>query len=145
MAFFLHEHCLRWSGICRIFSRSGYTGIQRKFAGRDAGFCVILHLSKDMQSTSTSRISRVSIAASIVLVLMAMMLPVCHLHPLLDKSAPDHCAICVSLHAALPMGAHLPLFNARLLSVGRVVLATIRNESSYTPLFAESRAPPLPA
>ena len=49
-----------------------------------------------------------SIVLSILLVLTAMLLPVCHLHPLLDKGAPDHCTICVSLHAAAPMAAHAP-------------------------------------
>ena len=98
-----------------------------------------------MRSGPTSRVSRVSIAVSIVLVLAAMMLPVCHLHPLLDKSAPDHCAICVSLHAALPIGVHPPLFDRHLMAVGQVVIASIQTESSFTPRFAESRAPPLPA
>lgn len=98
-----------------------------------------------MQSSRTSRVSRIAIAASIILVLMAMLLPVCHLHPLLDKSAPDHCAICVSLHAALPIGVHPPSMSARLLALGRVVVAGIQTESSFTPRFAESRAPPLPA
>jgi hypothetical protein len=92
-----------------------------------------------------SRVSRVSVIASIVLVMMAMMLPVCHLHPLLDTSAPDHCTICISLHAALPMGVHVPPAEARLLAVGRVVVAAVQPQASFTPRFAESRAPPLPA
>ncbi len=83
--------------------------------------------------------------ASIVLVLVAMMLPVCHLHPLLDASAPDHCTICISLHAALPMSVHVPPVEARLLAVGRVDIASVQTQSSFTPCFAESRAPPLPA
>ena len=105
-----------------------------------------LHLKIEvMRSSRTSRVSRISIAASIVLVLAAMMLPVCHLHPLLDKSAPEHCAICVSLHAALPIGVHPPSFETRMLAIGRVVIASVQTESSFTPRFAESRAPPLPA
>ncbi|MEO6830067.1 MAG: hypothetical protein ABI164_09680, partial [Acidobacteriaceae bacterium] len=97
-----------------------------------------------MRSTSTSRVSKISVVASIVLVLAAMLLPVCHLHPVLDKSAPDHCAICISLHAALPMGAHLPPVEARLLTVGRVVIPAVSIQLSIPPQFAESRAPPLP-
>ncbi len=107
----------------------------------------ILHLIdlEDMSDRLPSRISHISVVASIVLVLMAMMLPVCHLHPLLDTSAPDHCTICVSLHAALPMGVHAPPAEARLLAVGRVVVAGVQKQASFTPRFAESRAPPLPA
>jgi hypothetical protein len=98
-----------------------------------------------MQSRQTSRVSRLSIAFSIFFVLLATMLPVSHLHPLLDKSAPDHCAICVSLHVAAPIGVHAPRLQARLMAVGRVVVASVRTQSSFTPRFAESRAPPLPA
>ena len=100
---------------------------------------------EDMSTRLPSRVRRVSIVASIVIVLMAMMLPVCHLHPLLDTSAPDHCTICVSLHAALPIGVHAPPAEAQLLAVGRVVVAGVQPQASFTPRFAESRAPPLPA
>ena len=98
-----------------------------------------------MQSSSPARVSKLSIAASIFFVLLAMLLPACHLHPLLDKSAPDHCTICVSLHSALPMGVHLPPAEARLLTVGRVVIAGVQTQSSFAPRFAASRAPPAPA
>ena len=97
-----------------------------------------------MQRKSSVRSSKVAIAASIVLVLIAMMLPVCHLHPLLDKGAPDHCTICVSLHAALPVGVHVQQA-VSLSPVGRVVLATAQGQSGLAPRFAASRAPPLTA
>jgi hypothetical protein len=98
-----------------------------------------------MQSSSPARASKVSIFASIFFVLLAMMLPACHQHPLLDNSAPDHCTICVSLHSALPMGVHAPTVAAPLLSVERVVIAGVQTQSSITPRFAASRAPPVPA
>lgn len=97
-----------------------------------------------MQRKSPTRASKTAIATSIVLLLVAMMLPVCHLHPLLDKGAPDHCTICVSLHAALPMGVHLPPA-VQLFRAGRVVLACVQSQSDRTPRFAASRAPPAPA
>ncbi|HTU49286.1 MAG TPA: hypothetical protein VMF56_01760 [Acidobacteriaceae bacterium] len=43
-----------------------------------------------MQTRSQTGVSKTTIATSIFLVLLAMMLPVCHLHPLLDKTAPEH-------------------------------------------------------
>ncbi len=98
-----------------------------------------------MQSSLPTRVSKVSVFTSIFLVLLAMMLPVCHLHPILDKAAPDHCTICVSLHSALPMGVHAPAVEARLLAVGRVSIAGVQTQSSFTPRFAASRAPPLRA
>jgi hypothetical protein len=98
-----------------------------------------------MRSSSSTRVSKVSIATSIVLLLIAMLLPICHVHPLLDKAAPDHCTICVALHAALPVGVHAPPMAAPLLSAERVVIAGVQTQSSFTPSFAASRAPPLPA
>lgn len=95
-----------------------------------------------MRFSHASRVSRLSVAVSIFLVLTAMMLPVCHLHPLLDKSAPDHCTICISLHAALPIGVHPPSVEARMLAIGRVFVASIQAPVSLDPRFAESRAPP---
>ena len=95
-----------------------------------------------MQSSPTSRVSRIRIAASIALVLAAMLVPACHLHPLLDKSAPDHCAICISLHVAAPLGVHAPPLQASLLAVGRVAVVHVQSPSRLTPRFAESRAPP---
>ncbi len=97
-----------------------------------------------MQCKSPTRASKTAIATSIVLLLVAMLLPVCHLHPLLDKGAPDHCTICVSLHAALPMGVHLPP-TIHLFRAGRVVLACVQSQSDRIPRFAASRAPPAPA
>ncbi len=98
-----------------------------------------------MRSSPPTRISKVSIATGIVLLLMAMLLPVCHMHPLLDKAAPDHCTICVSLHAALPVGVHAPTMAAPLLSAERVIVAVVQTRSSFAPRLAASRAPPLPA
>ncbi len=97
-----------------------------------------------MQPKSPVRSSKVAIAASIVLVLMAMMLPVCHLHPLLDKGVPDHCTICVSLHAALPMSVHVQQA-VSLLSLGRIIIASVQRQLGLVPRFAASRAPPLTA
>ena len=98
-----------------------------------------------MQTRPPSRAIRFRIVASIVLVLAAMLVPACHLHPLLDKTAPDHCAICVSMHVAVPVGVHAPPIQASLMTVGHVVVVPVERESSFTPRFAESRAPPLPA
>lgn len=84
-------------------------------------------------------------ATSIVLLLVAMMLPVCHSHPLLDKTAPDHCSICVSLHAAVPVGLPGPQIATPLAFAEPVFIAHIQPQSSFTPRFAASRAPPLPA
>lgn len=95
-----------------------------------------------MQLRFPARPSKVAILISIVLVVVALMLPVCHLHPLLDKGAPDHCTICVSLHSALPMGVHVQQA-ASLYPVGRVVLAALQRQSGRIPRFAASRAPPL--
>ena len=97
-----------------------------------------------MRSNSPARVSKVAIATSIVLVLLAMMLPVCHLHPLLDKAAPDHCTICVTLHAALPMGAHAPAA-IHLFQTGEVRVSIITTQPSLVAHFTASRAPPLPA
>ncbi|MHB1936340.1 MAG: hypothetical protein ACYCOR_07115 [Acidobacteriaceae bacterium] len=88
--------------------------------------------------------SKATIASSIVLLLLAMMLPVCHLHPLLDKTAPDHCAICVTLHAAPPLGVHLPPV-VRLYATGEVLIPSLLAQPSVVNRFAASRAPPLPA
>jgi hypothetical protein len=88
-----------------------------------------------------SRSSSTTVAVSIVLLLLAMMLPVCHLHPLLDKGAPDHCTICVSLHAAVPFGVHLQLA-VRLFHAGPVFLAAAQPASGLAPLFRSPRAPP---
>jgi hypothetical protein len=98
-----------------------------------------------MQSASPVRVSKVAVVTSIVLVLLAMMLPVCHIHPLLDKAAPDHCTICISLHAAAPMGAHSPSIMAVPLPVDRVVVVAVQSQTDPRPRLAASRAPPLPA
>lgn len=97
-----------------------------------------------MQSNSLTRVSKVSIATSILLLFLAMMLPVCHLHPLLDKTAPDHCAICVSLHATPPLGVHVPPV-VHLFQTGKVLVSFVTTLPSLVPRFASSRAPPLPA
>ncbi|MHB8301830.1 MAG: hypothetical protein ACYDC6_03180 [Acidobacteriaceae bacterium] len=101
-------------------------------------------LFPSMQFKPPGRSTKVAVAASVVMLLVAMMLPVCHLHPLLDKGAPDHCTICVSLHAALPMGVHLPQ-SVHLLQAGAVFLAAVPMQSSRAACFAATRAPPLPA
>lgn len=97
-----------------------------------------------MQSNSLTRVSKATIATSIFLVLLAMMLPICHLHPLLDKTAPDHCSICVTLHATPPLGVHLPPV-VRLYATGQVLISSLLANSSIVTRFAASRAPPLPA
>jgi hypothetical protein len=97
-----------------------------------------------MQTKPQTRISKTTIVTSIFLLLLAMMLPVCHMHPLLDKSAPDHCTICVTLHAAPPLGVHLPPV-VRLYQTGQVLISDVPVQSSVGPSFAASRAPPLPA
>jgi len=89
-------------------------------------------------------VSKTTVATSIVLLLLAMMLPVCHMHPLLDKSAPEHCTICVTLHAAPPLGVHLPPV-VRLYTAGHVSIPDFPIQSNPGPRFASSRAPPLPA
>lgn len=97
-----------------------------------------------MQTNRLTRVSNATVAASILLLLLAMMLPVCHMHPLLDKTAPDHCAICVTLHAAPPLGVHLPPV-VRLYATGQVLIPDLPTQFSVLPRFAASRAPPLPA
>ncbi len=97
-----------------------------------------------MQTTSQSQVGKTTIAASILLLLLAMMLPVCHMHPLLDKSAPDHCTICITLHAAPPLGAHLPPV-VRLYQTGQVLVPDFPVQSSVESRFASSRAPPIAA
>jgi len=97
-----------------------------------------------MQTKSQTGVSKTTIATSILLLLLAMMLPVCHMHPLLDKSAPEHCAICVTLHAAPPLGVHLPPV-VPLYQTGQVLIPEFPVQFSVGPRFAASRAPPLPA
>lgn len=91
-----------------------------------------------------TRASKASIVASIFLVLLAMMLPVCHMHPLLDKTAPEHCTICMTLHAAPPLGIHLPPV-VQMYQTGQVLIPNFAAPSSVVMHFAASRAPPLPA
>ena len=97
-----------------------------------------------MQTNALTRVGKVTIATSIFLLLLAMMLPVCHMHPVLDKTAPDHCAICVTLHATPPLGVHLPPV-VRLYPTGQVLIPNFPTQSSVVTRFAASRAPPLPA
>jgi hypothetical protein len=97
-----------------------------------------------MQAKPQTRVSKTTIVTSILLLLLAMMLPVCHMHPLLDKSAPEHCAICVTLHAAPPLGVHLPPA-VRLYQTAQVLIPEFPVQSRVGPRFAASRAPPLPA
>ncbi|MES2222534.1 MAG: hypothetical protein V4587_16405 [Acidobacteriota bacterium] len=97
-----------------------------------------------MQIRTPNRATRTTVVTSVLLLLLAMMLPVCHMHPLLDKSAPEHCAICVTLHAAPPLGIHLPPV-VRLYQAGQVVIPDFPIQSIVGPKFAASRAPPFPA
>lgn len=96
-----------------------------------------------MQSISSARVSKVSLATSIFLLLLAMMLPVCHMHPLLDKSSPDHCAICLLLHATPPLGVHAPPA-LRLFEAGKVLASSVSEESFAISRSFSTRAPPLP-
>jgi hypothetical protein len=96
-----------------------------------------------MQIRPPTRASKITVVTSLFLLLLAMMLPVCHMHPLLDKSAPEHCAICVTLHAAPPLGVHLPPV-VRLFQTGEVLIPDVFVQSSVGPCLAASRAPPLP-
>lgn len=98
-----------------------------------------------MNVASTRRVSKGMIAASIVLVLLAMMLPVCHMHSPFNPNAADHCTICISLHSALPIGAHAPPVEAPSRAMGNVTFVATEIQSSFTPQFAASRAPPPPA
>ena len=93
-----------------------------------------------MQSISSARVSKVSLATSIFLLLLAMMLPVCHMHPLLDKSSPDHCTICLMLHATPPLGVHAPPA-LRLFESGKVLVSPYHDAISRS---FSTRAPPLP-
>jgi hypothetical protein len=97
-----------------------------------------------MHTRLQTRVSKATVATSILLLLLAMMLPVCHMHPLLDKAAPEHCTICVTLHATPPMGVHFPPA-VRLYQTGEVVVPDFPVQSSVESRFASSRAPPLPA
>lgn len=97
-----------------------------------------------MQTNRLTRVSKAAIATSILLLLLAMMLPVCHMHPLLDKTAPEHCTICVALHAAPPLGVHLPPV-VQLYATGQVLIPSLLAQSRVVTRFAASRAPPLPA
>jgi hypothetical protein len=98
----------------------------------------------EVQADCTTRASRVSVITSVVLLLLAMMLPVCHLHPLLDKSAPGRCTICMSLHATPPMGVHVPPA-ILLFQTGRIIVSSFESQSTLLPHSASSRAPPSPA
>ncbi len=97
-----------------------------------------------MQFKPSNRATKAAIAASIVMLLVAMLLPVCHLHPLLDKGAPDHCTICVSLHAAAPLVVHVPAAVA-LMQTDRVFIAPAPVLRVHIARFAPTRAPPLSA
>jgi hypothetical protein len=97
-----------------------------------------------MPTKLQTRVSKTTIVTSILLLLLALMLPVCHMHPLLDKSAADHCTICITLHAAAPLGVHLPPA-VRLYQTGQVLIPDFPVQSNVGPRFATSRAPPLPA
>ena len=97
-----------------------------------------------MRVNASTRASKASIAASVFLVLLAMMLPVCHMHPLLDKTAPGHCTICMTLHATPPLGIHLPPV-IQLYQTGQVLIPDFPAPSSVVTRFAASRAPPLAA
>lgn len=97
-----------------------------------------------MDHDSPIRARKLTVATSILLLLVAMMLPVCHIHPLLNKTVPDHCTICVSLHAAAPLGVHIAPAAILMLPAGSVVLPTIHMACSPTQQFKESRGPPLP-
>ncbi len=97
-----------------------------------------------MQKKSQSGVSKTTVVTSVFLLLLAMMLPVCHMHPLLDKSAPEHCAICVTLHAAPPLGVHLPPV-VRLYQTDQVLISEFPLQFSVGPRSAASRAPPPPA
>jgi hypothetical protein len=97
-----------------------------------------------MQTKLPAQVRKATVVISLFLLLLAMMLPVCHMHPLLDKSAPDHCTICVTLHAAPPLGVHLPPV-VRLYQAGQVLLPDFLVRSNIGPRFAASRAPPFPA
>ena len=94
-----------------------------------------------MQAKFRTRVGKTTIVTSIFLLLLAMMLPVCHMHPLLDKSAPEHCTICITLHAAPPLGVHLPAV-VRLYQTGQVLVPELAVEPLVGPRFATSRAPP---
>lgn len=76
------------------------------------------------------------------MLLIAMLLPVCHLHPLLDKGAADRCTICVSLHAATPLAVHLPPAVALLQAEAVFVVPTPAGLARVVH-FAPTRAPPL--
>ena len=97
-----------------------------------------------MSANPSTRVSKASIATSILLLLLAMMLPVCHMHPLLDKTAPEHCAICMLLHATPPLGVHAPPA-LLMFQTGQVLIPSFPAQSAVVTLFAASRAPPLPA
>lgn len=111
-----------------------------------AGFSqsLLATLKAAMQTKSQTRVSKTTIATSVFLLLLAMMLPVCHMHPLLDKSAPDHCTICITLHAAPPLGVHLPPV-VRLYQTGQTLIPDFPIQSNVGARFAASRAPPLAA
>jgi hypothetical protein len=98
-----------------------------------------------MRFRSLTRTSKIAVTACIVLVLTAMMLPVCHMHPLFNPAAADHCTICISLHAALPLGAHVPTLSAPKLAIGRVAVVRLLHWADPATPSATSRAPPLPA
>jgi hypothetical protein len=89
-----------------------------------------------------ARVGKAAIAFSIAMLLAAMLLPVCHLHPLLDKGAPDHCTICLSLHAAAPLGMHMPaaVTSTQAGMVFLIVVPTLRGRTAH---FVPTRAPPL--
>jgi hypothetical protein len=79
---------------------------------------------------------------SILLILTAMFLPVCHLHPLLDKGAPDHCTICVSLHAAAPLAVHVLHAPAPRASAEQVFAPVAHSVSSSFCCLRTTRGPP---
>lgn len=95
-----------------------------------------------MQSHFPNRASKLAVAATILMLLIAMLLPVCHLHPLLDKGAADRCTICVSLHAATPLPVHLPPA-VSLLQTGAVFVVSAPALLARVVHFSPTRAPPL--
>lgn len=100
------------------------------------------HFCFRMTSPPPTRSGKTTIGFSIVLLLIAMLLPVCHIHSPLDKTAPDHCTICISLHAAAPIAAHIAPAPVLLLPFGRVAMAASPSGPESAPRFTASRAPP---
>lgn len=90
-----------------------------------------------------SKPSKIAVAGCLLLLMLAFLLPVCHLHPPSDARAPEHCTICIALHAAIPMGGVHLRPAASVVATSQVVIALVSLPPDPAVSLATSRAPPV--